>query len=214
MSVHLPQNMILSLLHTFDAIFYTGTSDVKMNNYHPTCASFLNGISAKGTYRTYFLWIIAALLSMMAQSIVIMFEDSRLAMLIITALWIGIYYGNQYFFIGYAMQPFVAENTLKTFVMSYVTYVPVVIAWIIASYIVVKYSKFDYYFCFVPFDCDYVLVEGKKYKTQTGRIKTKKAGTVKFRIATFVTKEMLVSNYNEDTVAFYDTSGNVHRLPK
>ncbi len=77
-----------------------------------------------------------------------------------------------------------------------------------------KYSKFNYYFCFVPFDCDYVLVEGKKYKTQTGRIKTKKAGTVKFRIATFVTKEMLVSNYNEDTVAFYDTSGNVHRLPK
>lgn len=236
--------LILSMLHTFDAIFYTGTSDVKMNNYHPTCASFLNGVSAKGAYRTYFLWImpvllvlaycgryasekkrnidithfircggrkeyfkakmkmaglvgiiiniipniisialtfiflhgkngfidierwsekeaghftywcvhnpyityliflmsnliIAALLSMMAQSIVIIFEDSRLAMLVITAMWMGIYYGNQYFFIGYAMQPFVAENTLKTFVMSYVTYVPVVIAWIIASYIMV-----------------------------------------------------------------------------
>lgn len=77
-----------------------------------------------------------------------------------------------------------------------------------------KYSKLNYYFCFVPFDCDYVLIEGKKYKIQTGKIKTKNAGTVKFRIVTFVTKEMLTANYNEDKVAFYDTSGNVHRLSK
>lgn len=234
----------IGMFHTFDAIFYTGTSDVKINNFHPAYASFLNGVSAKGAYRTYFLWmmpvflilaycggyasekkknidiihfvrcgerkkyfvnkmkmagivgilvnlipniisiiltvyflhgkngfmdlerwsekeaghftywcvhnayasyfiflisnlIIAALLSMMAQSMVIIFEDSKLAILVITAIWMGIYYGNDFFFIGYAMQPFVGENTLKTFIMSYITYVPMALIWIVAAYMVV-----------------------------------------------------------------------------
>lgn len=74
---------------------------------------------------------------MMAQSMVIIFEDSKLAILVITAIWMGIYYGNDFFFIGYAMQPFVGENTLKTFIMSYITYVPIALIWIVAAYMVV-----------------------------------------------------------------------------
>ena len=41
--------------------FFTGTSDVKLNPYHPAFASFMSGISAKGYYRTYFLWTMPVL---------------------------------------------------------------------------------------------------------------------------------------------------------
>lgn len=48
---------LLGILHTIDSIFYTGTDKKSLNPYHPAFASFLNGISANGKYRTYFLWI-------------------------------------------------------------------------------------------------------------------------------------------------------------
>lgn len=75
-----------------------------------------------------------------------------------------------------------------------------------------KYSKLYYYFCFVLFDCDYVLIERKKYKTQTGEIKTQNAGKIKFRIAIFLSKEIITSNDDEQKVVFYDTSAKMHRI--
>lgn len=232
--------IIIGLLHTFDAIFYTGTSDIKKNLFHPAYAGFLNGISAKGPYRTYFLWImpvffivlycgryalekkknmdiiycikvsrknyfwakmktaaitaaivnlipdilsiiitviflhgntgfediemwsvkeagkfvywcvhnpyraymlflisnlvVTALLGMMCQAIVFLVEDSRLAMIIAVAIWMGIYFGNSYFFIGHILQPFVAENTLNNFILKYIRYIPMVVLWIAAGY--------------------------------------------------------------------------------
>lgn len=232
--------IIFSLLHTFDAIFYTGTSDVKMNPFHPAYASFINGISAKGTYRTYFLWIMPALfmlaycnrssaekkkntdiiyytrigrkkyfwgkikaagivagiinlipniisivlaiiflhgkhgfediemwsaneagpfiywcvhhpyvayvlflmsnlivtilLGMMCQSIVLIVEDSRLSMLVAIAIWMGIYFGNQYCFISPILQPFAADNTLQIFISRYVRYIPMIVVWLVAAY--------------------------------------------------------------------------------
>ena len=239
--------IIFSLLHTFDAIFYTGTSDIKMNPFHPAYASFLNGISAKGLYRTYFKWIMPALfmlaycnrsstekktntdiiycthigrkkyfwekikaagivacsinlipnlisitltiiflhgkhgfedvemwsasetdpfvywcvhnpyaayvlfllsnlivttlLGMMCQSIVFIVEDSRLSILVAIAIWMGIYFGNEYFFLTRIMQPFSANNTLQAFILKYVRYIPMVVAWVaVAYYKVVKKS--------------------------------------------------------------------------
>lgn len=226
----------LGVLHTIDSIFYTGISSIKLNPYHPAFASFLNGTSARGNYRTYFLWImpvlfiiaycgktvdekknnidlicytkknvqqyffskiitsgivasfinlvpnivsiilttgflhgktgfmdsetfsvadegifnywcihhpysaymiflvcnliVTALLGMMCQSVVFLVEDAKLSMLIVMAIWMGLYYGNKYFFIGSIMQPFVDENTLSIFLMCWVTYVPMIIFWV------------------------------------------------------------------------------------
>lgn len=231
---------ILGIIHTYNAIFYTGTSKIKRNSYHPAFATFLNGVAAKGNYRTYFLWImpmlfilaycgkytlekkrnldliysikigrkkyfasklkaaaivaaiitlipnlislimtscflngkkdfmgmqlwsrneagdflyfsiknpyctyfvflisnivVSVLLALMCQSIIFILEDTRIGMLLVTAIWMGIYFGNNYSFIGNAMQPFVAENTLKSIALSYLTYVPMVLVWIIAAY--------------------------------------------------------------------------------
>ena len=52
----------LGVLHTIDSVFYTGISSIKLNPYHPAFASFLNGTSARGNYRTYFLWIMPVFL--------------------------------------------------------------------------------------------------------------------------------------------------------
>ena len=239
--------VVLSMFHTWDSIFYTGASERKMNQYHPAFASFLNGISANGSYRTYFLWImpmflimaysgmyvsekrknidvilytrmnkkefffskiktaaifavilnlipniisivmtsiflhgkkgfmdaeswsrsdygdfpywcvhnpyltyviyllsnliVMALLSIVCQSIVFVVEDAKLATLIAIAIWLGIYMGNDLFYIGYILQPFIDENTLETIVMSWATYIPMVILWVTAAYFkVVKKS--------------------------------------------------------------------------
>lgn len=53
--------LVLGVLHSIDSIFFMGTSDVKLNPYHPAFASFMSGISAKGYYRTYFLWTMPVL---------------------------------------------------------------------------------------------------------------------------------------------------------
>ena len=232
--------LVLGVLHSIDSIFFTGTSDVKLNPYHPAFASFMSGISAKGYYRTYFMWtmpvlfmiaycgkyvvehkhnvamvsymkknkktyffskiitsaivaviinivpnivsivmtvtflhgkkgfmdseqfsvaelgkfsywcvhnpdltyiiflltnlLVAALLGIMCQSIIFLLMDTKLSMLIVSAIWIGIYFGNGYFFIGNVMQPFVDENTLQTFLMCFVTYIPMVLIWSVAAY--------------------------------------------------------------------------------
>lgn len=231
---------VLGIFHTYDAIFYTGTSKIKLNLYHPAFATFLNGVTAKGRYRTYFLWImpmlfilaycgkytiekkknldliynikigrkkyfaskmkvagivaviitlipnlisiimtscflygkkefmgmelwsrneagdflyysiknpyltyfaflisnilVSILLALMCQSVIFILEDTRITMLLVTALWLGVYFGNDYSFIGNVMQPFVADNTLRTFALSYLTYIPMVLVWIFAAY--------------------------------------------------------------------------------
>lgn len=237
----------LGVIHTYDSIFYTGTDKIKLNSYHPAFASFLNGVSAKGNYRTYFLWImpilfilaycgkyamekkknldliynikigrkkyfvskmkaagivaviitlipnvisiimtscflhgkngftgmelwsrkeagdflyysiknpyltyfvflisnfiVAILLALMCQSMIFILEDTRISMLLATAIWLGIYFGNDYFFIGNVMQPFIAENTLRSFALNYLLYTPMVLVWIVAAYFkVVKKS--------------------------------------------------------------------------
>ena len=95
--------------------------------------------SIKNPYCTYFVFLISnivvsVLLALMCQSIIFILEDTRIGMLLVTAIWMGIYFGNNYSFIGNAMQPFVAENTLKSIALSYLTYVPMVLVWIIAAY--------------------------------------------------------------------------------
>ena len=42
--------------------------------------------------------------------------------------------------------------------------------------------------------------------------KTQNAGKIKFRIATFLSKEIITSNDDEQKVVFYDTSAKMHRI--
>ena len=78
---------------------------------------------------------------MMCQSIVFIVEDSRLSILVAIAIWMGIYFGNEYFFLTRIMQPFSANNTLQAFILKYVRYIPMVVAWVaVAYYKVVKKS--------------------------------------------------------------------------
>ena len=239
---------LLGILHTIDSIFYTGTDKKSLNPYHPAFASFLNGISANGKYRTYFLWImpiflifaycdryvsekkknmdiiycskiekkqyfisklatagivaviinlipniisiimtsiflhgkngfmdvekwslkdvgtfnywcihhayaayavfllsnviVMALLAIICQSIIFIIEDAKLAMLIVTAIWMGVYFGNNYFFIGFILQPFIDESSLTSFVVHWLRYIPLVIVCVLPAYFkVVKKSE-------------------------------------------------------------------------
>lgn len=237
--------LIMGILHTKESIFFTGSPDVKMNPYHPVFASFLNGVSAEGSYRTYFTWampiflivaycgrysdekkknmdiayftrvgkrkmffgklktsalvaiiinavpniysiivttifmhgqngftdmeswseksagrfvywtvhnpykayilyllsnfIIACMLAVICQCAVFIFEDSRLAMLIVFAIWLGVNFGNRYIYLGRALQIYAGD--LKDILWGYAGIVPMVLLWFAAGYIkVVKKS--------------------------------------------------------------------------
>ena len=69
------------------------------------------------------------------------------------------------------------------------------------------YSKMNYNFCFVPFSCDYVTFKGKRYKTQSGSIRTKRHGTVKFNICIFLSQ----SSVQDGDLSFHDKSGKQYK---
>lgn len=231
---------VMGILHTLDSIFHTGTSEKKLNPYHPAFASFLNGISANGIYRTFFLWVMPlflilaycgnyvvekkknmdiiyglkidrkhyffskmltagivaiiinlipniisivmtsiflhgktgfmdveswpvkyvgifnywcvhhaylayvifllsnliamALLAVICQSVVFLLEDAKLAMLVVTAIWMGVYFGNDYFFIGFILQPFIDGSSLTTFIKHWISYIPMAVICAVPAY--------------------------------------------------------------------------------
>ena len=86
--------------------------------------------------------IVMALLAVICQSIIFIIEDAKLAMLIMTAIWMGVYFGNNYFFIGFILQPFIDESSLTSFVVHWLRYIPLVILCVLPAYFkVVKKSE-------------------------------------------------------------------------
>lgn len=95
-------------------------------------------------YLTYFIYLISSLiifglLGVICQGLIFIFEDSRLALIIALAIWLGIYLSNGYTNINYAMQPF-NDGELLGFAVAYLSYLPMFVIITILAYkkVVVK----------------------------------------------------------------------------
>lgn len=70
------------------------------------------------------------------------------------------------------------------------------------------YSKNTYYFCFVPKDCEYVMVGNDKFDVQKVKINTRTDGELECRVCIFYVKESEVDKaYESDFIAMYDKNG-------
>ena len=94
-------------------------------------------------YTTYFIFLfmnllVFGLLAVMCQSLCFIFKDNRIVYVLSLTIWIGIYFSNRIFGLGYTLQPFVCLE-LAPVIYSFFAFLPAAfISMIIAYFCVVK----------------------------------------------------------------------------